>query len=230
MAKPITRGESVFLQLREDILAGRLEPGSRLRFEVICRSYGTSVGVVREALSRLAAQGLVQSEPQQGFRVAPISVKDLLDLTDARCEIEGLVLRHAVEQGDLEWESRVVAAHHSLERTPTRIGDDPGVFNEDYPKVHKEFHRMLLVGCANSRLLDIALSLRDAAEMYRRSADRPVGYSHRDGAGEHLRILEATLARDADAAVEALTVHIRNTTDYLLQDPNALFQGSDQAD
>src|SRR3954451_12984440 len=65
----ITRSEQVFSQLRTDILSGRLLPGTRLRFADLTERYDCSTSVVREGLSRLAEQGLVQSEPQHGFHV-----------------------------------------------------------------------------------------------------------------------------------------------------------------
>src|SRR5512143_1792260 len=78
----LTRSEQVYTRLRADILAGRLLPGSKLRFADLTKRYECSMSVVREGLSRLAEQGLVQSEPQHGFHVSPLSLDDLVDLTD----------------------------------------------------------------------------------------------------------------------------------------------------
>ena len=72
-----TRVDQVFAELRSDILAGRCLPGARLRMAELAARHGASMGVLREALSRLAAQGLVVAEPQHGFQVTPISVTDL---------------------------------------------------------------------------------------------------------------------------------------------------------
>ena len=104
--------------MRSDILAGHLTPGAKLPFAELVARYGGSTSVIREGLTRLVEQGLVQAEPQHGFRVVPLSISDLDDLTTARCELEGLVLRLSIAAGDLEWESAIVAAHHTLERTP----------------------------------------------------------------------------------------------------------------
>jgi DNA-binding GntR family transcriptional regulator len=211
-----TRNEAVFLEIREDILSGVLQPGSRLRFADMCERYRTSVGVVREALSRISEQGLAKAEPQLGFSVIPVSIRDLRDLTDARCDIEGQTLRYSVMDGDLTWESSIVAAHHRLVRTPMRVGDDQA-FNKDWSVVHKHFHTVLLDGCGNMRLKSIALSLRDAAEVYWRAAARPVGSGQRDVVAEHRQIVDAAVNRDADAAVAALVHHIRATTDYIIE-------------
>jgi DNA-binding GntR family transcriptional regulator len=100
-----TRVERMYLALRQDTLAGRQAPGSRLRFAELCARYDVSMGVAREALSRLTAEGLVQSEPQLGFRTTPISAEDLVHLTDARCAIESLVLREALKRGGVRWDA-----------------------------------------------------------------------------------------------------------------------------
>jgi DNA-binding GntR family transcriptional regulator len=172
------------------------------------------MGVVREALTRLAAEGLVESEPQYGFRVMPVSPDDLRHLTEARRAIEPLVLRLAVQQGGLAWEAQVVAAHHRLERTPQQAANDPHRLSEQWAEAHAEFHRTMLMGCPNPRLRAVASSLRDATELYRRwSASLDHG---RDVPAEHRAMLDAVLAQDADAAAEALSAHIQHTTDLLL--------------
>ena len=211
-----TRAERVYAELRADILAGRRQPADRLPFADLSARYGASMGVVREALTRLAAEGLVESEPQYGFRVMPISEDDLRHLTEARRAVEPLVLRLAIEQGGLAWESQLVAAHHRLERTPQLVADDPDRVSEDWAAAHAEFHEALLAGCPNPRLRGVAASLRDAAELYRRWAVSLGSDQKRDIPGEHRAMLAAALAHDADAAAEVLSAHIQHTTDVLL--------------
>src|SRR5208282_3658318 len=86
-----TQSNRMFDRLRDDILACRLLPDSKLRINDIAESSEVSLGAVREALSRLGAEGLVIAESQKGYRVAPISVEDLRDLTEAR--VSGAVAR-----------------------------------------------------------------------------------------------------------------------------------------
>ena len=82
-----TQSDRMFDSLRDDILACRLLPGSKVRINDIAQSSDVSLGAVREALSRLGAEGLVVAESQKGYRVASLSVEDLRDLTEARVEI-----------------------------------------------------------------------------------------------------------------------------------------------
>lgn len=215
MASPeaTTRSALVHAQLREDVLRGVLAPGSRLRFVELAQRFSVSQSVVREALTRLAEQGLAVAVPQQGFRVTPLSLKDLDELTEARVELETLVLRLAVRRGDIAWESSVVAAHHQLAATPKTRPD--GELNGAWFTAHEQFHQSTLRGSGNDRLYGVAMSLRDAASLYRWWS-RPVGHDYdRDVDREHRAILEAVLSRDEDNAIALLASHIQRTTEAL---------------
>lgn len=214
----VTRGESVYTALRGDILAGRLTPGARLPFAELTARYTASTGVLREGLSRLVEQGLVRLEPQRGYHVMALSTSDLAELTAARTSIEALVLRAAVAEGDLAWESALTARHHTLSRTPLVQPGDPDRLADDWTRAHAAYHHAVLAGCRNRRLRDIADGLRDSAEVYRQWS-RPLGHDHdRDIAGEHRALLDAALARDADTAVAVLTSHIEHTSRVLLDE------------
>jgi DNA-binding GntR family transcriptional regulator len=211
------RHEAVFSRLRSDILTGRLQPGSKLPFSALCGHYDVSVGVIREALSRLLEQGLVRSAPQQGYFVTSISRQDLVHLTTARREIETLTLRLAVAQGDSTWESEVLAAHHRLAQCPLTDDDDPDRISEEWADLHRVFHETLVVGCGNPWLIDIAGDLRASAELYRRWSI-PKGHEHaRDIAAEHRAITDAVIARDTESASQLLGRHISLTTELLLE-------------
>lgn len=211
-----TLSGSVHDRLRVDILRGTLRPGERLRLMALSERYVASQSVVREALARLAEQGLVVTVAQQGYRVRPLSETDLLELTDARVALESMVLRLAVTRGTLDWESSVVAAHHRLAGT-SKIDPD-GAPSQQWFVAHEHFHRSLLDGCRNERLVDAAVTLRDAATLYRWWS-APHGYAQgRDIDAEHRELLESVLARDADAAVEAIAQHLRRTTNLLRPD------------
>ena len=222
----ITRTEQVYAQLRADILAGRVLPGTKLRFAELIDRYDCSTSVVREGLTRLVEQGLVQSEPQHGFHVTPLSDDDLDDLTTARCELEGLVLRMSIENGDIAWESALVAAHHALDRTPMESDSDPALMTEEWTTAHARFHQALLAACPNQRLRSMALSLRDAAELYRRWS-LPIGHDEaRDVPGEHRALVDAALGGDASEAVRLLEEHLRRTTRSLGNRQRAISTGS----
>lgn len=211
---PVTRGAEVYDVLRAELFNGVLCPGEKLRMVELARRFSVSQSVVREALTRLAEQGLVVAKPQRGFRVRELSVEDIVGLTESRVQIESVALRLAIERGDVLWETQIVAAHHLLERTP-RV-DDNGKYREEWGVRHRDFHQALTAGCNNARLQEVVLGLRDSAELYRRwwwalAADR-----HRDLAAEHRQLKDLTLARDADGAIEALTYHIKGAPERLI--------------
>lgn len=213
-----TLNGEIFARVRSDILAGHLRPGARLRPAELAQEHSVSLSVVREALARLAEQELVDWVPQTGFRVAPLSVEDLTDLTNVRLDIEVLAIRYAVQRGDVTWEGRVLAAHHVLERTPQFDPDDPDRFTEEWVEAHANFHNTVLSGCESRRLIDIAAGLRDGAELYRRWSHALAHDYDRDIPAEHRSVLKAVLERDENAAAQALGDHIRHTTDVLLYD------------
>ncbi|WP_345138241.1 GntR family transcriptional regulator [Dactylosporangium darangshiense] len=210
-----TRAGSVYDQLRADLLTSRILPGTKLKLVALAERHEVSMSVIREALSRLSAEGLVVATPQRGFRVISLSDGDLIDLTNTRVDIECLAARRAVEHGDLAWETGLVAAHHALDRTPTLLPD--GGVNENWIDCHRDFHSALLAGCGSPRLQGIAAALRDAAELYRVWSQTLAHDDTRDIAAEHRQLTNLAVARDADGLTAALAAHIQRTTDALLR-------------
>lgn len=151
-----TLTQNVYQRLRADLLACRLMPGQKLKIEELCERLAAGSSAVREALSRLAADGFVELEPQRGFRVTPLSFDELRDLTNVRCEVEGLCIRNSIEHGDIDWETAVIAALHRLSRTPERAPDDPKRYNDDFAVAHTAFHLAVVAACASPWLLRFA--------------------------------------------------------------------------
>lgn len=210
-----TRAEAVYDALRGEVLTARVPPATKLKLADYSERFDVSLSVVREALSRLAEQGLIQANPQRGFSTLPLSVDDLTDLTRARMVIETGALRESIAHGDLAWESEVVAAQHRLAATP--LFDDDGSANLDFGVVHRAFHIALLAGSGSAHLESIATGLRDRAELYLYWSRHLSDDTGRDIGCEHRRIAELTIARDADQATEALAQHIQRTTDGLVR-------------
>jgi DNA-binding GntR family transcriptional regulator len=214
-AKVTSRTQAAYERIQSDIVAGHLLPGARLKIDDLCKSLGVSLGAVREALSRLTADGLVVSQPQRGFLVSPISASDLKDLTMVRCEIEAMCLRRAIALGDVAWESEVLAGLHRITRTPATDANNPKHYRDDWAEMHDEFHDTLVAPCDSPWLLRIRSQLFLRSTRYRRLSG-PFGKRDRDVNAEHTAIVEAVLARDEAAAVARMSEHIQATTDILL--------------
>src|SRR6185369_10873041 len=202
--------------LRADLLACRIAPGSKLKIQDLCMRFSVSLGAVREALSRLTSEGLVISEPQRGFRAAPISVADLKDLTMVRIAIEQLCLRRAIAVGTVDWEVRLVAAFHRLSRTPERVRADPVRTDDEWAEAHAAFHAALVDGADSPWLLRLHAQLYAQSERYRRLSI-PLSAEKRDVAREHQDILDAAINRDAARATALLARHLALTSEILLQ-------------
>ena len=114
--QPGTQIEGAYWRLREEIICGNLAPATKLRIDLLRQTYGFGASAIREALSRLLADGLAECEPQRGYWVASISREELNDITVARQTIEVEALRQSIRCGTIEWESGIVASCHSLER------------------------------------------------------------------------------------------------------------------
>jgi GntR family carbon starvation induced transcriptional regulator len=199
---------------------GRLLPGTKLNLAEEAKARGVSLTVVREAVTRLASERLMQATPQQGFRVWPLSVPDLLDLTRVRIEIESLTLRESVENGDLQWEAELVAAHHRLAGATPPPGQTTSQPNYAWMRAHSEFHAALAAACTSPLLKQLRQQLFDAAELFRQwtrdcapsARPRRKRVVHK----EHRAMLAAALEHDADKVVELVTQHVQRTTDILL--------------
>jgi DNA-binding GntR family transcriptional regulator len=209
-----TRADDLYERLRADIFLGRFTPGQRLKFPDLSKAYGTSVGPVREALTKLTGERLVVLQPHLGYTVPALSPAELTEITTVRVDIESLAFRRAVQDGGDAWESEVVATHHLLalrEREVLTHGR-----GDAWYLAHEEFHAALLAGCGSRRLIDIARELRAETELYRRWAAPLLVESERDPAAEHQALADAALRRDVEGAVDLLRDHIAYTTQMLL--------------
>lgn len=202
-------------RLRGDILATRLLPGQKLNIAALAKQFDVSLAAVREALSRLTADGLVQASDQRGFRVTPVSLSDLSDVTRTRIDIEGLALRRSIELGDDRWVIAVEQAWQALKAVPAHDADDTPAYHDEWMNRHRVFHRTLVSACGSPWLLGFRDVLHEQSERYRRlSIRREIGRT-RDVEAEHATIVAAVLDRDADAAVRALALHFSVTKEFV---------------
>lgn len=205
-----TLANDAYDAIRQAIRAGSFKPGDRLRFADLQALCGMSVTPVREALARLTAEGFTTLDDHRGYSVASLSLEELRDITAARQLCESEALRLSVTRGDADWEGRVIAAHHLLARIPQAREDIPSAMREDWEARHAAFHAALVSACGSAILLEICEKLFSRADRYRRMSVSLSGAA-RDVTGEHRRLMELALARDADGAAAALREHYGRT-------------------
>jgi DNA-binding GntR family transcriptional regulator len=215
MAAAASLTQRAYDLLREALLDCRFEPGEPLRIGELCKRLDASQGAVREALSRLTSEGLVDARPQRGFRVTPISAADLRDLTAARIEIEELCLRHAIDAGDVRWESRLVAAFHQLSRTPPLEPGPQPRFDRRFVALHHSFFDVLVSSCDSVWLARVRQMLQ-IQELRYHGRSPPPAPGERDLVGELREVMDAAIARDADRACRLLAHHMRRSAELLV--------------
>lgn len=203
---------SALSRIRSDIIACRLMPNERLRFEALRERYGMGVSPLREALMRLEAEGLVQLEQNKGFRVSEVSRENLLDLMQTRIEIESIALRWSLERGGVEWEANLLGAFHRLSRQTKIDPKNPATINEAWSRDHAAFHAALVSASGSLTLISILERLFEQAERYV-SLSIMSNAPLRDDVGEHKQLMRAALNRDVEKTIELNRLHIGRTLD-----------------
>ena len=208
-ARPVktTRASRVAEDLRQSILRGDLAPGEKVNLDRLRAQLGVSLSPLREAISRLTTVGLVLSEDQRGFRIAPVSVGNLAEVTRLRADLESLALGYAVERAEIDWESAVLGALHRL----NRVAADAATTGDAWEAAHAAFHLALIEGCGMPVLIGFCRTLHDLNLRYVRLHGIGPG-ENRDMAAEHAAIAEAAaVRRDAGAARALLRGHAERT-------------------
>ncbi|NJN19323.1 MAG: GntR family transcriptional regulator [Oscillochloris sp.] len=208
--------DPIYQRLRRLIIEGYYPPGTRLVEDRLARDLGVSRTPIREALTRVAIEGLVQITPNRGAVVRTFSREDLIDTFDLRAVIEGHAAYRAalrITSSDLEQLEQTAVALESFE---TRR------FSERNEEVHylvehnHQFHAAIIAASANRRLQAILPMVVDVPMQYRsffwytRSERAISNFFHRG-------ILHALRQRDADRARALMQEHIYHGRDVLLE-------------
>ena len=210
--KVISKTNEAYQVLRNAILLGELPAGSRLRTNVLTKEYDIGLGALREALSRLSAEGLTQAEAYRGYVVTPISAEDVEDLARVRTVVETQCLVWAIQNGTLDWESNIVAATHRLANSAREF--DQEARPAAWTQAHSDYHAALVGCCGSPRLLQIRSSLYEQSERHRRLE---LSIPHdRNADDEHRLLAEAVIARDIPRATRLMHSHINRTSEFIV--------------
>ena len=205
-----TLTERAAQHIEADILNGALAPDSRLGIMETAARYGVGATPLREALSRLAARGLVTAIGKRGFRVKSVSRQDLADIVRIRTVLEREALRLSMAAGEGAWEGEIVAALHQLRR---HVSHNPRGFGEGEPAfdaLHKRFHASLIAACDSPRLLAACSALYDEAYRYRRLMLATFA-GFEEFVRAHEILAEATIERSRERAEALIEAHIAST-------------------
>lgn len=207
-----TIGDDGYRRIRSDIIFGKLRPAHKLRLENLKEGYGVSVSTLREILNRLSSEGLVLAEGRRGFEVAPVSASDLRELAELRLLLECHAMERSFANGDMEWEGRVVSAHHKLAATERRMSPKK-TDHQLWKRYDGEFHQALISNCGSRVLMEARSAVFDK---YFRYLILVLSYRGDIVPRQHQQLLECALKRDAVRAKTVLTAHINECVDHAL--------------
>ena len=197
--------------LRRDISFGVLLPDQKLKIQYLRSLYGGSNHSMRETLRILSSEGLVEATSQRGFRVTSATEEDVRDILMVRSEIEKLALGLAVDDGDIAWEGRVIAAHHALRKAEDRVIQDADDLTAlEWDEACRGFSHALIDACGSPRLIDLQRKLFNQSRRFRLALLREGRLNFELRRVGQQRIVDAVLARDREAAISALLDDIKS--------------------
>jgi DNA-binding GntR family transcriptional regulator len=195
--------EQVVEILRSDIVAGDLEPGTRLVEAALCTRFSVSRPVVREALRQLVAEGLLESVPNQGTVVARLGVDSARDLYEVRALLEGYAGRLFAERASDADRAALRVAFGFVEKSFAQQGLVEQLDGKD------EFYDVLLRGAGNDEIRQILLGIHARVQMLRGISMQSPG--RLSTSLEELRqITDAAIAGDPAATEAACRIHIEH--------------------
>lgn len=210
-----TAHEYVLASLRSAILGGDLPGGARLVQADIARELGVSTTPVREALRDLATEGLVHLDAHRGSIVKRLSYDDLLEIHELTRILEAEAMRKLAPVVDQD----LITHARELAEVMARETDSAG-----WADLNRQFHATISQAAPSTRLRAILRSLRDSAAPYVALATRERGQKQFEMANEqHIQILDALEARDADRSAELAAKHV-DLTLWALREARHMFE------
>lgn len=206
-------GATTYQRIKQDIIFGRLAPGSKLKLDGLKQRYEASMSTLRETLNRLASEGFVAAQDQRGFFVTDVSREDLIEIANLRVLLESHALRLSIANGDTDWEGNLVAAHHKLHLMEQKMLSGDDTQKEDWKRYDWEFHQALISACGSKNLLSLHAVLFDK---YLRYQMLVLTYRGDEAVLEHREMFEAALDRDPDIAAAALKRHVEKGLEHTL--------------
>jgi len=201
--------QKVYKILKLKIIKGKIKPGSKLSEVEVSKELGVSRTPVREALHKLAAEGFVKKNPNQGVTVNVISLKDTLEILQIRAVLEGLATRLAVNKISIK---EIKELEKILEQMISSIKNKD---KNSFVKVDRQFEDLILNACGNIQLKRTYNNLNDYSYKFRiKSLNIPGRFE--SSLKEHLNIVEALKKRDSEQSERLARLHVDNIVSNIL--------------
>jgi DNA-binding GntR family transcriptional regulator len=203
----LTKADYAYTEVRRRILTGALSHGATVSQEALAADLDVSTTPLREAMRRLAAEGLVVLDAHRDARVAALTAAEARSLFEVRQQLDPLAVRLAADRRDDADRARIEEAAASLQ--PLDSGSGLAAL-----EAHRAFHAALYRASHNELLVSLLDGLWDKADRYRRAALEGGEDSPDDRArvrAEHHALMAAVLAGDPAAAEEHMRRHVANS-------------------
>jgi DNA-binding GntR family transcriptional regulator len=204
-----SRVDAAYRQLRRAIIDGDYPPGAPLRHAELADAFGVSLIPIREAIRRLEVERLVDSVPNKGARVAPISLEDVRDVYATRVLLEVEALRRAWPRLDEEAVAEIRELREAMVERVRR--DDPRFY-----ELHRQIHFGLYERSGSPWLVHLIEIVWSHTERYRRLA-ASLGTFVAEPADLHGVVLDAIAAGDIDQAAAALRQDLERTVNLIIE-------------
>jgi DNA-binding GntR family transcriptional regulator len=205
-------GDQVYAIVWEQIIGHRLRPGDKISDLRLSEELGVSRTPVREALHRLAQDGVIRTESRRGFFVSSFSIQDVGEVYDIRTVLEELAVRLALPNLT---EDELDEAQRDVEEVHAAILQDVEGAEERWLTIDRAFHSLVAQRAGNRRLESILAGLQTQIGVFQVygihfSPLRLLSIAH------HQQILSALKARDGSAAAQAMAYHIQEVKRWVL--------------
>lgn len=195
--------------IRRDISFGVLRPDQKLKIDGLRQSYGGSNHSMRETLRVLASEGMVEATNQRGFRVTSATEDDLRDIVFLRLEVETLGLKRSLERGTVAWESRVIAALHSVAHADAAVQNDPDDLTAlEWDEACRDLTMALVEASDSPRLIKMTAQFFGQSRRFRLALLREGRMDFSTRKLRQNRLRDAVIARDQNSATQVLADEI----------------------
>jgi DNA-binding GntR family transcriptional regulator len=209
---PARLSDQAYSILRSEILSGTLPPGHRLKYGNLAGRFSVSISPVRDAVQRLASEGLVKLIPRRGAVVTEVTPKLVAEVYQIREMIECAALSSVVDAG----QQAIEALEKTLQQmAATTVGDSHSDYLA-YINLDESFHQSIVSCVGNSTLSELYAHLRShtiAARVLNRAPDQRASQT----LDEHAAIVTALRSGNLASSQQALRIHLGNARDEIIR-------------
>lgn len=204
--KAVSYKDRVYSELKDAIIAHRLKPGEAINERMLAEEMGISRTPVREALQMLEKEGWILTEPWKGTYVLDMTEQDIQEVFNLRMVLEPLVLELIINKMD-EKNGRIIS---DILQKQVESWKESGA--QEFINIDRNFHMSLANLTGSKRLIQI---LSDLSDMMRRLGIEVMAQAgrHQEVLNEHMKVIEALLAKNLPAAKKAMLNHLEKTQD-----------------